>query len=62
MENKIVKDLRFGQDPNNNYQINAVRLEGQTAEEIRDSVTTDNLNPGTAVWIFDCGTSKTNIN
>ena len=61
MKTKIVKTLKFETDQNTEYQINAVKLQGKTADELLSSVTTDSISPGADVWIFDCGTSTTVI-
>ena len=60
METKIVKTLKFFDDESN-IQINAVMLEGLSAQALRESVSTNDLQAGNACWLFNCGTSTTNI-
>ena len=59
-ETKIVKTLRF-QDSEYDYQINAVALEGYSLEDIKKSINADDINFGSDVWTFYCGTATVNI-
>lgn len=61
MNFKIVKTLVFDSTKDEGYQINAAKLEGLSADELKKSVTTDDLTVGTETWILNCGTSVTSI-
>lgn len=60
MDKKIVRTLKLP-DSEDEYQINAVKFDGKTPQEFKESVTTDDVQAGQNVWIFDCGTSTVNI-
>lgn len=60
-EVKIIKTLKLDSNANEEYQVNAVKLEGKSVTDIKNSVTTDNLQAGSETWIFDCGTATINV-
>ena len=59
MDTKVIKTLKFSSEEQ--YQINAVKLEGYSAQELRESVTTDDIQVGDELWIFECGSATKNI-
>lgn len=55
MDTKTIKTIKL--TDNSEVTINAVKLEGLTADELKKSVTTDDIQSGDIVWVFNCGSS-----